>query len=302
MPAFLTHMVAADNIRKRIDNPRIQNVISAHADAYYSGVQGGDYFYSYKYYSMWAGRTYKMFGYALHRARVQRFFAEGAAYIKERQSDVLKAFFYGYITHYCLDLYLHPLIIKLGPKAMSSHNTVECAIDCMYARENGIDPWRFDKAGFIRQTLVPTNEIDQFFSMIMQKLYYGFRLKPNAYHTAYAYFETFHRMLQEPGEKKIRAMKFHDHFTVLKTATLRYLPYEAIKDQYDYPSLFRVIDKAIQKSLVLIETVDRYWNDECDQTVLESAFWNVNFNGVAIVPREERKAFRRAYKKAKLKW
>ena len=66
MPAFLTHMIGADNVLKRLENPRAKKLITEHPDAYHSGAQGGDYFYLYKYYSMWAGYSYKLFGYENH--------------------------------------------------------------------------------------------------------------------------------------------------------------------------------------------------------------------------------------------
>ncbi len=303
MPALLTHVVMADHVAELLDDiPRAKEVVLPHKKAYYSGSQGGDYFYSYKFYSMWAGASYKMFGYALHRARVPRFFAEGADYIKNNYSDNLLSFFYGYITHYYLDMYLHPLIMKLGPESMSTHNIVEFAIDSMYAYKNGIDPMTFNKGDFIRDTLVETDEIDRFFDAMMKKLYYGFTLKPNSYQTTYKYFEKFHRMLQRTDRWGVAKNTVRDTFTLLKTRTLRNHPYEEIKDWYDYEEFYVLINKAIEKSLNLISIVDRYIHDECDLTIVECAVFNVNANGVPVVPREERKMFRKMYKKLRVKW
>jgi hypothetical protein len=49
MPAFLTHMIGANNILAQLENPRTKKNIMEHMDAYHSGAQGGDYFYLYKY-------------------------------------------------------------------------------------------------------------------------------------------------------------------------------------------------------------------------------------------------------------
>jgi hypothetical protein len=302
MPAFLTHMIGADNILKRLENTRAKNIITGHMDAYHSGAQGGDYFYLYKYYSMWAGHTYKMFGYGLHRARPQRFFVEGAEYVKEHPSDILKAFFMGYITHYCFDYILHPPINAIAPDAMREHNTLEYAIDTMYARDNGIDAVEFDRADFVRRTTVETNEISEFFDAMKEKLYYGFRLKPDSYHTTYRYFEKYNRKMYKPGKKQLGWMRLQNRFTMLDLFTMLYYPYEQVKDLFDYAPFFDYIEKAIQKSLYYFDIVDGYWNGERDISVLQSEFYNVNFNGMPVVPREERKFFRRQYKKAKLKW
>jgi len=301
MPAFLTHMIAAEQVLGKLDEPRITGVIMPHLDAYNTGAQGGDYFYLYKYYSMWAGHTYKMFGYALHRARPQRFFVEGAEYIKKSGSDLLKSFFYGYITHYCLDYIIHPHINAICPNAMKGHNALEYGIDTMYAHKNGIDAVEFDRAAFVEKTIVPGDEITKFFEDSHKRLYYGFRLKPDAYHTTYSYFAKYNRKMYKPDEKQLKWMRLQNRFTMLDLFTMLYYPYEEVKDLYDYEHFFRLIDKAIEKSIYLIKIVDGYWNGERDKTVLESEFFNVNFNGIPVVPREERKAFRKAYRNAKLR-
>ncbi len=301
MPAFLTHMIGANNILKRLENPRTKKLITEHMDAYHSGAQGGDYFYLYKYYSMWAGSSYKLFGYGLHRARTQRFFVEGAQYIKKNPSDVLKAFFLGYVTHYCFDYTMHPLIRSTAPGAMKNHNTLEYAIDSMYARQNGIDAVEFDRADFIKKTTVPSDEISTFFDVMKKKLFYGFRLKPDSYHTAYRYFEKYHRIMYKPDKKRLRRMRLQNRFTILNLFSVLYYPYEQIKNLFHYNPFFDHIEKAIKKSLHYFETLDGYWRGERNVSVLQSEFWSVNFNGTPVVPLEERKNFRRLYRKAKLK-
>ncbi len=301
MPAFLTHMIMANGTLARIENERVKSLISSNLAAYHSGAQGGDYFYLYKYYSMWLGHTYKMFGYALHRARLQRFFTESAQYIKNSGSDTLASFFYGYITHYYLDMLLHPAINAVAPDAMGNHNTLEYAIDTVYARENGIDAMEFDRAAFVHETTVKDGSISRFFEHIKKELYYGFRLKPHAYETCYAYFESYNRKMYKPDEKQLKWMKFQNKFTMLDLFTMLYHPYDEIKDLYDYAPYLELIEKAIKKSLELINNVDGYLHDERHISVIESFVFNVNCNGIPVIPREERKAFQRLYKKARLK-
>lgn len=301
MPAFLTHMIGAEDVLGRLQNPRLQKMITEHMDAYHTGAQGGDYFYLYKYYAIFRGHTYKLFGFGLHRARTQRFFVEGAEYIKEHPSDVLKAFFLGYITHYCFDYIMHPPINIVAPNTMKEHNTLEYAIDTVYARQNGINAIEFDRADFVRRTTVHTNEISNFFDFIKKRLYYGFRLEPDAYHTAYKYFEKYNRKMYKPDKKQMRWIRLQNKFTVLDLLTMLYYPYEQIKDLFDYTLFFEYIEKAIDKSLYYFDILDGYWKGERDISVLQSVFYNVNFNGMPVVPTEERKSFRRQYRKARLK-
>jgi hypothetical protein len=174
------------------------------------------------YINMWAGYSYKLklFGYGLHRARAQRFFVEDSEYIKQHSSDVLKAFFGGYITHYCLDYIMHPPIKALAPSAMKDHNRLEYAIDSMYARQNGIDAIEFDRADFVHQTTIHSDEISKFFDVMKEKLYYGFSLKPDSYHTTYRYFEKFNRKLYKPSKSQLRWMCFQNRFTILDLLTM----------------------------------------------------------------------------------
>lgn len=268
--------------------------------AYYSGAQGGDYFYSYKYYSMWAGHRYKMFGWALHRTRPQRFFVEGSQWLKEHPTDVARAYFLGYITHYALDMYVHPLIMALGPQSMTSHNRVEGALDCMYAVKHGTDPWKFDRAQFIHDTFVESGEIDEFLQAMMDQLYVGFTLPPEPYRTTYAYFEKFHRMLQSRDLRSRIWMRVRDVFTILKTHTLVYRPYEDIRDLYDYEPLYARLDAAIAHARRMIRAVSDFWEDRADITGIQSVFYNIDMNGKPITPIEVRRVFRERYRKAPL--
>lgn len=301
MPALLTHKVGGDNVRRILEkaDPQAAELIGRNEAAFYSGTQGGDYFYSYKYYSMWAGHTLKMFGWALHRARVRPFMLEGTKVIDEQMpSDILRSYFLGYVTHYALDMHAHPLIRKLGPKAMSSHNTVEYALDCMYALRNGVDPYTFDKPGFVHETFVPTDEIDEFLSEMMRRLYIGFTLPEHPYHTAYEYYEHYERIMSDPSNMPWRYIR--DIFTFLQTKTLVYEPYERIRDRYDYDALFAAVDDGVEHAARQIQAVVGYWRRELDFSSVESAFYSINMNGVPVTAIEERRAFRKLYKKAPL--
>lgn len=301
MPAFLTHIIAADEIKNKLNNPRAKRVIETYGNAYQSGALGGDYFSTYKYYSMWIGHTYKMFGYALHRLRTKRFFTEGAEYINANGSNVLKGFFYGYITHYCLDYLLHPLIIKTAPNMLSSHNVLEYAIDTVYAHSKGIDAVTYDRTALLEATLVPGDEIDDFFKAMFGKLYYGFKLGPHPYTTAYKYYAEFCKRMYMPDIKRMFLISLQNLVTMLDLKSVIYKPYSQVKDMFDYKPFITLIDKAVGKSLSLIDTVDGYFNGEHDISVIKSVFYNVNFSGKPLMPMEESKAYRRAYKKAKLK-
>lgn len=299
MPAFLTHMFAADDVLDRIEDAKITDLIKKHKDAYHSGAQGGDYFMLYKYYSALIGHTYKLLGYALHRVRPKRFFLESAQYIKNKNSDLLKSFFYGYITHYCVDYIVHPTVCELGPNPMSSHNLVEYGLDTVYAHNKSTDAQTFDRAAFVEKTFVEGNEINEFFNDTHRRLYFGFNIDPQNYTTAYKYFAHYNRIMCMPDKKQTAKIKLHNLITILNLPTMLYYPYEEVKDLYDYARLLNLVDKAILKSTEYIKLTDGYFSDKNDLSELDAAFYNINFMGQSVTPREEKLSFRKAYKKVK---
>lgn len=107
-------------------------------------------------------------------------------------------------------------------------------------------------------------------------------------------------MLQKPGRSARLTMDVRDLFTILKTRTLVYRPYDEIKDTYDYERMFALVDAACDHAVRWIEAVGRYWRGEADESLLAEVFYNINMMGVPITPIEERKPFRKLYKKAPL--
>ena len=296
MPTTLTHKIAADNILEKLKNTPAGQLIQGELPAYYSGSQGGDPFMLYKFYFFLCGAKTKMMGWALHYTRPQRFFCEGAEYIKNNGSDTLKSYFYGYITHYCLDMLLHPWINKIT-KAMSTHNTLESALDILYAKQNGIDAYTFDKEQFARDTLITTGEIDDFY-MHMKYLFKDMKIKPKPYQRAYGYYAYYNSLVSRPGKKELRKLKMLNIISQVKLQTLLYQPWETYEGLFDYDFFLGLLEKAVDWSVRRIALMDAYFRGEKDMSALQSEFYNVSFHGKPIIPQEERKAFRRLYKKA----
>ena len=271
MPTSLTHKIAADNILERMTDPQAKKIITENLPAYYSGSQGGDIFLLYKFYFFLCGAKMKMLGWALHYTRPQRFFCEGADYVKKQGSDTLKSYFYGYITHYCLDMFLHPHI-NAETKPMSTHNTLECALDILYAKENGVDAYTFDKEKFARDTIVHGEEIDTFYK----------------------------GLVSQPTKADLAKLKMLNIISQLKLKTMLYQPVETYEGLYDYDFYFGLLDTAVKWAVRRIELVQAYFEARVNITQLQSEFYNISFHGKAIVPQEERKPFKRLYKKAPL--
>lgn len=298
MPTSLTHKIAADNILKRITNPQAKKIIAENLPAYYSGSQGGDIFLLYKFYFFLCGAKLKMLGWALHYTRPQRFFCEGADYVKKNGSDILKSYFYGYITHYCLDMFLHPHV-NAETKPMSTHNTLECALDILYAQKNGVDAYTFDKEQFARDIIVPGEEIDTFYKK-MSYLFPGLKVDEHPYTKASNYYVYYNSLVSQPGQAELWKLRLLNIISQVRLKTMLYQPIETYKGLYDYDSYFKLIGTAVKWAARRIELVQAYFEDRVDITQLQSEFYNISFHGKAIVPQEERKPFKRLYKKAPL--
>lgn len=298
MPTSLTHKIAADNILERMTDPQAKKIITENLPAYYSGSQGGDIFLLYKFYFFLCGAKMKMLGWALHYTRPQRFFCEGADYVKKQGSDTLKSYFYGYITHYCLDMFLHPHI-NAETKPMSTHNTLECALDILYAKENGVDAYTFDKEKFARDTIVHGEEIDTFYKK-MSYLFPGLKVDEQPYTKAANYYVYYNGLVSQPTKADLAKLKMLNIISQLKLKTMLYQPVETYEGLYDYDFYFGLLDTAVKWAVRRIELVQAYFEDRVNITQLQSEFYNISFHGKAIVPQEERKPFKRLYKKAPL--
>lgn len=298
MPTSLTHKIAADNILERMTDPQAKKIITENLPAYYSGSQGGDIFLLYKFYFFLCGAKMKMLGWALHYTRPQRFFCEGADYVKKQGSDTLKSYFYGYITHYCLDMFLHPHI-NAETKPMSTHNTLECALDILYAKENGVDAYAFDKEKFARDTIVHGEEIDTFYKE-MSYLFPGLKVDEHPYTKAANYYVYYNGLVSQPTKADLAKLKMLNIISQLKLKTMLYQPVETYEGLYDYDFYFGLLDTAVKWAVRRIELVQAYFEDRVNITQLQSEFYNISFHGKAIVPQEERKPFKRLYKKAPL--
>lgn len=299
MPTTLTHKIAADNILRELKDPQAKRLITENLPAYYSGSQGGDIFLLYKFYFFLCGGKQKMLGWALHYTRPQRFFCEGAEYVRKNGSDTLKSYFFGYITHYCLDMLLHPWINK-ETKPMSTHNTLECALDILYAQKNGVDAYAFDKRKFAHDTIVETGEIDKFYRD-MSYLFSGLKVIEKPYTTAARYYEYYNGLVSQPTKKDLRTLRLMNVVSQVRLKTMLYQPAEAYEGLYDYEFYFGLLDRAVALAARRIALVEAYFEGRVDITRLQSEFYNVSFHGKAIVPQEERKPFKRLYKKAPLK-
>ena len=78
-----------------------------------------------------------------------------------------------------------------------------------------------------------------------------------------------------------------------------YKPYKEIRDKYDFKKYLSGIEKAEKESVELIGLAYDYIFEDRNLSVFASHVYNISFNGKPLIYREERLAFKKAYKEAK---
>ena len=126
MPASYTHQCFGDDVLPRLST-MIQRIISSHKDYYDLGLQGPDLFF---YYHPTRKTLIRDFGLSLHKENAYSFFEEKIAYLHTNQDEEMMSYLFGFINHYLLDSYLHPLIMK------HDHFACERDLDYKFIKEH----------------------------------------------------------------------------------------------------------------------------------------------------------------------
>lgn len=101
MPSTVTHQIFASQLLEKMNWSQIN------LDAYYLGAQGGDMLYF--YHPLKRIRKFNL-GLILHKEKIYEYFSELLNYQTNHGNDITLSYIYGYLTHYALDITLHPFI------------------------------------------------------------------------------------------------------------------------------------------------------------------------------------------------
>lgn len=141
MPDFWSHQLAAKSIRETLMNDHI-NVFDWGTEElalFYLGAQGPDLFYYINKFTPYKKRGYKDTGDTLHNSNPQKLMQIMIETAFQQSSKGVNAYLYGFVSHYFLDAYCHPIICKLGPDS-ESHKRVEMDFEALcinrYWKEN----------------------------------------------------------------------------------------------------------------------------------------------------------------------
>lgn len=132
MPDFWSHQLASKKIKMLFTekNPSFLMWDSSFDPYFYFGAQGPDFFFYINQPRFYVKKRYKNIGNHFHTTDIQSSFKFMLEYLSLHQTQALKAYIAGYITHYVLDFTCHPLICEWGPDS-KSHKEIELVLDAM---------------------------------------------------------------------------------------------------------------------------------------------------------------------------
>ena len=298
MPAYLTHKLASQAALAIIDDDEIKRIITENQTEYLSGAQGTDFVYFSHYYFLPISAKTKVYGWLVHRARPSEYLVRASQYLKTHYSEKLMAYFFGFLTHYCLDKYLHPLVSADAP-TLSKHTYLEQALDVMYAKDFfQLDATQLHREKELLSLISNKEEMNAFHRYMAAANYDGYRLRKHVYEKSYWWWAKVMRHTDQPSKIERFFLRIFNNFLAFDIVAFIYKPAEEILDQYDYPKYYRAISKANNESVQYMKTVFEFIQGKHHVSVLESMIFNVNCMGKCIVPWEDRYGFRRALRRA----
>lgn len=137
MASLVTHYFFAERIRPTLPE-KARDIIAAYPDHYRLGAQGPDIFF---YYLL--SKKHKI-GARIHSHPLTDFIEGNKDWIdKGPFPSPAWAYFFGFLTHFSLDMTVHPYIDRVEEKIAIDHVTLERDFDRVILEEEGYDPTAF---------------------------------------------------------------------------------------------------------------------------------------------------------------
>ena len=138
MPAATTHAEFAKSVYEAMPEEKKQKITSL--PMYYLGSQGPDLFFFHRY--MFLPNSLHQYGNLMHSQKVK----ETIAYMKAHTpTPALHSYYCGFLTHYSLDAFCHPIINAFAKMEQDLHGTH--AREAHFRLEGEIDGWLLNKLG-----------------------------------------------------------------------------------------------------------------------------------------------------------
>ena len=183
-----------------------------------------------------------------------------AEYVKDHYSDALMAYLFGFLSHYCLDKYVHALVYR-DTKNISTHTYLEQALDVMYADQYfHMDARNVNRQKELLRLITDADEINAFHKYMAAKIYDGYKLPPRTLERCYKWWSCAMRSTFRPSRLRRFWLRFINVFLSFDIYAFIYKKKEEVEGLHNYREYFDAIDKATAESARYMELVFEYVN------------------------------------------
>lgn len=310
MPSSMTHTYLCQDIYQKLPK-KYQNKINNKIEYFKLFSQGSD---PYMFYHFFIGKKAKYtmnLQNTIHSSKTQKFFINTINYISKNNLEnnpEIMSFLYGYITHYYLDLYTHPLIYyktgifkkdnKNTYKYNGLHQEIEYNIDLYMIKEREkIPPYKFKIHKEIFNIKKLSKELKQLINTINKETYQIDKTH-QLYEASIHYMTLFFKIVNyDPTGIKLKIYQILDKAKPKKLIKLEELSYHhnfetnlsylnLNHNTWNYPwdksqtfktSFFDLYNKAKEESINTIITITNMLdNKKIDEEKLKTIFPNLS--------------------------
>jgi hypothetical protein len=308
MPSSVTHAYFGLDLYDRLNVDK-RKLLKSYKNHLKTFAQGPDVLFFYKLFCPKYGKNVRLLGHYMQRSNTQDFFINLITEIKKsklnKNPEVL-SFLYGFISHYVLDMTMHPYIIyktgmydkknKSSYKYAGEHAKLELYIDAYLIKiRNKVKPSSFKTHQFCFPVTTLSNKlktlIDNVFDKTFNKKGMGKTYQASIKHTKMLY-----RMLRNdhtgikkqiyslidllPINFKMKAISYH----VKLNKNDYYL--NLSKDFWNHPldknlvcnySVIELYSIALNETVKLVNEVDKVLSGKCDLEHLKKLFPNLSY-------------------------
>mgnify|MGYP000979505186 CR=1 FL=1 len=308
MPSSITHAYFGNDLYKSFEK-QIRSKING--EMFKTFNQGPDILFFYNIVNLKCGKSVRNFGKYMQKHKTRDFFVNLITYVKDNNlynnKDVV-TFMYGFISHYVLDMTVHPFVFyktgiydsknKNTYKYNGLHNDMETAIDCYLINNyEKIKPKYFKVHKFCFNIKPFSNKLNKTIDCVFKSTFNKDNMS-SIYYNSIKHMKLSFRVLRyDPTGIKLTIYKLLDFILpnfISKKSSLSYsINYKRKmhylnmdKNAWNHPKdLYEVYNYsfielyciALKRALELINKVDIYINNNMDIKYLKELFPDLSY-------------------------
>jgi len=302
MPSIVTHHYFAKDVLNQLPI-EIKKSIQNQENLYYIFAQSFDNLFYYKFLTPWQGKNIRDLGEKAQQTNINLYFKNILLEKNNLNIDILRAYLYGSICHYCLDRTCHPFIFyytghkNIAYKYRGLHEKMEVNIDAYIYKEKTKNDIKNASLGdvLLPKTTLPfelKKSMNQIFQNTFQEQkigeYYEKSIKTGN-------FLLKHFVTDQKGFKK-SIYKIKDSITFWSKRKYQYLSfhvtninlsflnlqhekwcYPTNKNITHYESFPELYNKALNDTLNIIKEIEKYLHNQYSLTYTLKIIDNISY-------------------------